>query len=144
MDLASSIVGVWKCTSFVDREVESGNVIKPLGENPSGYIVYTKGGHIVFSLVGDNRNVPAAPNPTDAERIALFTSSGSGGGRYRIEDDHSVAITWDASWNQWWTGRTQKRKIEIEGDKMTITSAPTMSVSSGREIIFVITLERVE
>jgi hypothetical protein len=92
----------------------------------------------------DNRNVPATPNPTDAERIALFTSSGSGGGRYGIEDDHSVAITWDASWDQWWTGRTQKRKIEIEGNKMTITSAPTRSVATGREIVFVITLERVE
>ena len=144
MDLASSIVGVWKYTSFIDREVESGQVLKPFGENPSGYIVYTKGLHIVFSLVGDNRNAPANPNPTDAERIALFKSSGSGGGTYKIEDDNSVSITWDASWNQWWTGRAQKRKVEIEGNKMTITSAPTKSVATGREIIFVITLERVE
>jgi len=39
MDLISSIVGVWKYVSFIDKEVESGNVLKPFGENPSGYIV---------------------------------------------------------------------------------------------------------
>lgn len=144
MDLASSIVGVWRYTSFVDKDLESGKILKPFGENPDGYIVYTKGGHIVFSLVGDNRDTPARPNPSDAERIALFTTSGSGGGAYKIEDQNSIAVTWHASGNQWWTGRTQRRQVEIEGNKMTITSAPTKSVANGREIIFVITLERVE
>jgi hypothetical protein len=123
--------------------VQSENVLKPFGENPSGYIVYTSGGHIVFLLVGD-RSVPASPNPTDAERIALFSSLGSGAGIYKIEGDGSLSINWDASWSQWWTGRTQKRKVEIEGNKMTITSAPTKNVATGREIIFIITLERVE
>jgi hypothetical protein len=144
MDLVSSIVGVWKYVSFIDKEVESGNILKPFGEAPSGYIVYTKGGHIVFSLVGDNRIVPASANPTDVERIALFKSTGSGGGTYKVEGSDAVAVTWDATWNQWWTGRTQRRQVEIEGNKMTITSAPTKSVATGQEIIFIITLERVE
>ncbi len=143
MDLASSIVGVWRYTRFLDREVESGNLLKPLGERPSGYISYTRGGHIVFCLVGD-RTAPASPNPSDAERIALFSSFGSGAGRYEIEDNHTVAITWDASWNQWWTGRTQKRTVDIEGNTMTLTSAPTRSVATGRDIVFIATLERVE
>jgi hypothetical protein len=143
MSLATSIVGVWKYVSFIDKEVETGTVLNPFGENPSGYIVYTKGGHIVFSLVGD-RDVPNSPNPSDPERIALFKSSSSCGGRYNIEDDGSVTVSWDASWNQWWTGRSQKRQIEIEGNKMTITSAPTKSVATGHEIVFVTTLERVE
>ena len=142
-DLASSIVGVWRYVSFIDKETETGKLLKPFGESPSGYIVYTKGGHIVFSLIGD-RVAPNSPNPSDPERIALFTSSSSCAGRYKVEDDGSVTVTWDASWNQWWTGRSQKRQIEIEGDKMIITSAPTKSVATGREIVFVTTLERVE
>jgi hypothetical protein len=72
--------------------------------------------------------------------FALFSSLGSGAGIYKIEGDGSLSINWDASWSQWWTGRTQKRKVEIEGNKMTITSAPTKSVATGREIIFIITL----
>ena len=143
MDLASSIVGVWRYTSFIDREVESGRFSSRLEIIRAGYIVYAIARHIVFSLVGD-RNVPASANPTDAERIALFRSSGSGGGMYEVEEDNCVTITWHASWNQWWTGRTQKRQVQIEGDKMTITSAPTKSVATGKEIIFIITLERVE
>ncbi len=143
MDLASSIVGVWRYVSFIDKEVETGKILKPFGETPSGYIVYTKGGHILFTLIGD-REIPKTPNPSDPEKIALFKSSSSCGGRYKVEHDGSVTVTWDASWNQWWTGRSQRRQIEIEDDRMTITSAPTKSVATGREIVFVTTLERVE
>ncbi|MGY3494218.1 lipocalin-like domain-containing protein [Bradyrhizobium sp. USDA 4502] len=143
MSLANSIVGVWKYVSFFDRYVETGAIVKPFGESPSGYIVYTKGGHILFTLVGD-RDVPNSPNPSAPEKIALFSSSSSCGGRYQVEDDDSVTVTWDASWNQWWTGRSQKRQIEIEGNKMTLTSAPTKSVATGDEIVFIATLERVE
>ncbi len=80
MDLASSIVGVWRYVSFIDKEVETGKILKPFGETPSGYIVYTKGGHILFTLIGD-REIPKTPNPSDPERIALFKSSSSCGGR---------------------------------------------------------------
>jgi hypothetical protein len=140
IDLASSIIGVWRYTSFLDKEVQSGNVLKPFGENPSGYIVYTSGGHIVFLLVGD-RSVPASPNPTDAERIACSALCALAPAYIYIRSKvMALSINWDASWSQWWTGRTQKRKVEIEGNKMTITSAPTKSVATGREIIFIITL----
>jgi hypothetical protein len=75
-DLASQIVGVWKWTSSTNKEVET------YGQNPSGQIVYTKGGHVVFSLAGDNRKTPASPF-TDADRIALFNTPSAASGSIR-------------------------------------------------------------
>jgi lipocalin-like protein len=58
-DLASQIVGVWKYVSVNNKEVATGKMTYPLGEKPNGYIVYTKGGRVIFTVVGDNRPQPA-------------------------------------------------------------------------------------
>ena len=141
-DLASQIVGVWKWTSSAIKEVETGKIDHPLGQNPSGQVVYTKGGHVVFALAGDNRKTPASPF-TDADRIALFNTMSAAGGTYKVEGN-TLTVTYTTSWNQTWTGVTQKRQIEIAGNKLTSTSAPYKSMQTGKDMIFVATLERVE
>ena len=45
--------------------------------------------------------------------------------------------------NQTWTGITQKRQFEIEGNKVTVTSAPFKNLA-GQDIVFVVTYERIE
>jgi hypothetical protein len=141
-DLASSIVGVWKYTSVIVREVESGKDTRPYGEKPSGYIVYTRGGRIVFALVGDNRKL-AGPIPTDAERMELFKTSGCGSGIYKVEGN-TVSVTYDVHCAQIWTGTIHKRQAEIAGNKLTITSAPVKDARTGLDIVYINTYERVE
>ena len=142
-DLASQIVGVWKYTSQSTKDVETGKVDHPYGNNPTGHIVYTKGGHVVFTLVADNRKAPANPQFTDADRVELFKTMAAGSGTYKVEGN-TLTVTYGASWVQTWTGVTQKRQIEIVGNKLTVTSAPVKSGTTGKDIIFVVTLERVE
>jgi hypothetical protein len=108
-DLASQIVGVWKYTSQNVKEVETGKIDHPYGQNPTGHIVYTKGGHVVFALAGDNRKVPASPALTDAERIALFTTMAGASGTYKVEGN-TLTVTYTTSWNQTWTGVTQSAR----------------------------------
>ena len=45
-DLATSVVGVWKMKNFESVEVESKKVLRPFGENPAAYYVFTKGGQV--------------------------------------------------------------------------------------------------
>ena len=42
-DPASSIVGVWKLTSFARKEVGTDKAVEVFGEKPVGYRVHTKG-----------------------------------------------------------------------------------------------------
>lgn len=142
-DLASQIVGVWKFTGISNKEVASGKVAHPQGEKPTGLYVFTKGGLIVWSAVGDNRKGPAGSTFTDAERAELFKTSSSGSGTYKVDDDN-VSITYDTSWNHVWTGTTQKRKAEIVGKKLTLTSPPIRSPATGLDIVVTSTFERVE
>ena len=141
-DLASQIVGVWKYVSVNNKEVATGEMAYPLGEKPNGYIVYTKGGRVIFTVVGDKRPQPAASGATDAERISLFNTLFAGSGTYKIEGNTGM-VTYDSSWHQLWTGTTQKRTYAISGNKLTITSAPTKN-AAGQEVIFEVVYERVE
>lgn len=142
-DLATQIVGVWKFVSNHNKETATGKILKPYGEKPTGYIIYTKGGRVVFSLVaGEGRPKLGASGATDAERAALFSTLAAGSGTYKVEGN-AVIVSYDSSWHELWTGTTQKRNIAISGNKLTLTSAPTKN-AAGQEIIFVNVLEKVE
>jgi Lipocalin-like domain len=131
-DLSSQIVGVWKFISLSNKEVETGKVDHPYGMNPTGHIVYTKGGHAVFTLAGDNRKAPANPQFTDADRAELFNTMAAASGTYKVEGN-TLTVIYGASWNQTWTGITQKRQIEIVGNKLTVTSAPFKNANTGKD-----------
>ena len=141
-DLASQIVGMWRYVSVTRTEVASGKVNKPYGENPKGYLVYTKGGRGMFVLVAENRAKPAAAAVTDAEAAALYRTMAAGSGTYKVEGK-TLTATWDTMSNQAWTGTTQKRYVDIVGNKLTISSAP-VKTSDGLEVVLTNTLEKVE
>ena len=69
-----SISGVWKVTAVETREVLSGKVVRPFGDQPSGTFIFTPGGQMVGMQYAGNRKAPTSPNPTDAERAALHSS----------------------------------------------------------------------
>jgi hypothetical protein len=142
-DLSSQIAGVWKLVSFSTKEVATGALAHPFGEKPSGYYVYTKGGRVFALQVAQDRKRPAGAELTDAERIELFKTMAANAGTYKVEGN-TLTSTFDVSWNQGWAGTSQKRQIEISGNKLTITSAPYKSPLTGKEQAFVSILERVE
>jgi Lipocalin-like domain len=143
-DIASSIVGVWKITSFDGKYGVTGTTQQPFGAHPSGYIVYTRGGRFVYFFVGDNRKASSRPDPTGAERVELFKTLVGYSGTYKVEGS-KVVMHLDASWHQSWTGIDQVRTVEISGNKMTLTSPPYKSaLRTGQDVITIASFERVE
>ena len=142
-DLASQIVGVWKTSSLVTKEVASGKTVHPLGERLSGYFIFAKGGHFAFINVGADRKAPATANPTDAERVELHKTATYGSGTYRTEGNKLVS-RFDTSWHQAWTGTERSIGVEISGNKLTTTSAPFKSSLTGLDVVSIGTYERAE
>ena len=142
---ASQLVGVWKLKTYERKTLADGKSAKLYGENPSGYVHYTKGGH--FSSVGfaEGRKVPAGgvSKTTDAEKAALFNSMYAYTGLYKVDGD-KITLSVDASWNHDWAGTTITRKIVIAGKTLTIETPPFKSSIDGSDIIVVATFERVE
>ena len=140
-DTSSQLVGVWKYVSQSNTEVQSGKVTKTFGDNPSGYIVYTKGGRAVFVLFAEGRQKPTLPMK-DEDRLKLFTSLAAGSATFKAEGN-TLTTSYDTSWHELWTGTSQKRTFKIEGDTLTITSDPGKN-AAGVDVTFTIALKRVE
>jgi Lipocalin-like domain len=143
-DVSSSIVGVWKMTGWIRKETTTGKMVKTYGERPAGIVIYTKGGHFVTFVAGQDRKAPAKADPSDAERIELFKTMYGFGGTYKV-DGNKLLTHLDTSWNQSWTGTDRPpTMIEIKDKQMTTTSSPFKSVLDGQEIVVTVAWERAE
>lgn len=110
-DLASSIVGTWKLTGFIRKEVATGKSSTYYGEHPSGYVYYTKGGHfIIFATAQDRKMNEKVGAPTDMERIELFKSMFAWGGTYKTQGD-KIIFDIDVAWVQSWVGTSRTFKL---------------------------------
>ena len=142
-DLASSIVGTWKLTSFARKEVATGKTAAAYGEHPSGYAYYTKGGHFLIFAVAQDRKKNEKADPTDAERVELFKSMFAWGGTYKTEGN-KVIYNVDIAWVQSWVGPTRTYQVEMASNKLTVTTPPFKSTLDGQDIVVVTTYERAE
>jgi len=57
---------------------------------------------------------------------------GAYSGRYTVEGDKVVHRV-DVSWNEAWTGTDQVRFVKVEGDRLTITTAPGKNPITGAQ-----------
>jgi hypothetical protein len=120
----SPLVGNWKLVSF--QTIYDGNESAPqdmYGANPNGYLILTQEGRLMTLITSDNRKAGAG----DAERAALHKSMISYSGKYKAEGKDFIT-TVDASWNEAWNRTEQRRHFRIEGDKLTIETAPGPSI----------------
>ena len=62
-------------------------------------------------------------------------------GRYTVEGEKVVHHV-DVSWNESWTGTDQVRFFKLEGDSLTIKTAPQKNAITGIENISVFVWER--
>jgi Lipocalin-like domain len=65
------ILGSWRMTSWVTRDVATGERQDALGQNPRGTVVYTPQ-RVTFLITKNNRARPEHLPPSDEEKIALF------------------------------------------------------------------------
>jgi hypothetical protein len=114
---------------------------KPLGDNPSGTAIFTRGGNFTYIFLGDGRKASSFA-PPDAERLALYNSLAFGTGTYRIEGD-KVTLKYDGSWNQVWTGTDRTQTLKIDGKTLLWTSPP-FKRGDGKEVVATFTYERIE
>jgi len=140
---ASNIVGVWKVMSIETREVQSGRVTRPLGDQLTGTFTFTRGGNFSGLVFRTDRKPPLAPNATDAERVALFNSLVAYNGTYRTEGDKLV-MKIENSHIQSWNGTERTLTIEISGRRLTGRSAPLKAASTGLDVVAENVWERLE
>jgi hypothetical protein len=138
----NTLLGTWKLKSYVREVTATGERYNERGEHPDGYLSYAADGRMSAIITWDNRAKPQDLVPTNDERIRLFGTMISYAGTYTM-DAEKVTHHVDISWNQAWTGTDQVRFYKLEGNILTITSAPGRSPVDGREGRSVLVWEKV-
>jgi hypothetical protein len=142
-DISKSLIGTWRVTSYSRLTLETNEVSRSMGENPTGYLQYSPGGHkVVFLAAGE---MPKASPPfSEADKAAIYSKMfGAYAGTYSV-DGNKVTHHVVASWRPDWIGGDQIRFVELNGDKLTIKTAPVVSSLTGKQIVATLTFERVE
>lgn len=116
-----SPIGNWKLVSW--QVVSEGEARDLFGSKPKGYMVLTREGRAMTVTTAEART----PGESESERAALHKSMLAYTGKYRIEGDEFIT-TVDASWNEEWNGKEQRRRFRIDGDKLFVESAPAPSI----------------
>jgi len=117
-----SPVGIWRLISW-QVIVDNGPPQDVFGSHPKGFLILTKEGRLIVLTTAEDRK----PGMSDQQRAALHKSMVAYSGKYRIEDGDLIT-TIDVSWNEEWNGTEQRRHFRIEGDKLSIETAPAPSI----------------
>jgi len=136
------LVGAWTLKSNSRVILATGEKAPLFGEHPSGTILYTADGRMSAILVADGRKAPAGPVASDAEAVALYRTMVAYSGRYTVEADrviHHIEI----AWNQKWAGTDIVRFYTLEGNRLTLKTAPAPNASDGQMSVSTLVWERV-
>jgi hypothetical protein len=141
----ASVVGTWQLQSWVTTDAETGAVKDVFGAHPSGYLIYTAGGHMAVVLAADaRRNLSGDRYNTPAEeRAQAFSTSVAYSGTYTLSAEgikHQV----QTSTFQNWVGTEQLRYVDVKGDTMTIKTPPLKGPPDGRTKTTTLVFQRLD
>jgi len=112
---ARKILGIWKLVSFEAGIEATGQKEPVMGQNPTGYAVFTPEGRAFFMLTGEGRK----PAKTAQERADLLDTLVAYTGTYCLEGDEWIAEV-DVARNPEWIGTEQKRFFKLDGDRLQV------------------------
>ena len=114
---SSPVQGVWSLVSYVVEVKETGESFAPMGDKPTGYVIFTAEGRLSFTLSAQGRQ----PATTAEERSDLLKSMIAYTGSYRLEGDRWITRV-DVAWNPSWVGTEQTRFYRVEADQLIVST----------------------
>ena len=111
----SQIHGAWKLKSYLVELNKTAETFAPMGEQPSGYVIFTPEGRLSFTLAAQGRKAPT----TLEDSAELLNSIIAYTGTYRLEENRWITNV-DVAWNPEWVGTEQTRFFKIEADLLTV------------------------
>jgi hypothetical protein len=141
-DLAKSVVGTWRIVRYTALDLVTKEVSYPQGKHPIGFLQYSPGGHlVVFQSSGEISK--AKPPFSDADKVAFYNGLVAYCGTYTVQGTtvtHHVV----AAYRPDWVGGDQVRHVELQGNRLTIKTAPIILAATGKRVVATLTWERAE
>ena len=127
----SALLGSWRLSSSGLTLTDTKERLEPWGSKPEGRMVFDASGRIMFIFTKPDRKPPT----NDADRAELVKDLMAYTGLIRLDGAGRFITTVDVAANPAFTGE-KLRLFKIEGDRLNITTEPTVSlVAQGRMIV---------
>jgi hypothetical protein len=121
-----TLAGVWRLDSFQGRD-ERGAVFRPMGERPSGLLIYTETGWMSVQVAQAERARFASDDSllatAEEQARAFATAFICYSGRYEIEGS-CVRHFVDTSVHPNWQGTIFERTFALDGDRLVLRTPP--------------------
>ena len=114
---SNPVQGVWSLMSYVVELQETGETFAPMGEHPTGYVIFAAEGRLSFTLSAQGRQTAS----TAEERSDLLNSMIAYTGSYRLEGNRWITQV-DVAWNPSWVGTEQTRFYRVENDQLIVST----------------------
>jgi hypothetical protein len=121
---ASKLIGRWDIVSWEQR-YDDGRVVPPLGPELRGFLLYTAQGDMSV-FIAQARRAPFGGGlqfgATSEEKAQAYSTVLSYAGRYVVSGDlveHHVEVSLFPNWE----GQVQKRRVSLDGDRLSITAS---------------------
>lgn len=122
MNEGCPLIGTWRLTDVARLDDSGGRHPPSAGwDAPSGYLIYTPEGRMMAILSTGARDAIGYPDIDDTKRIGAHKSMVAYTGKYEFHGDHVLHHV-DIAWIPDWQGDTQKRYVELAGDRLTLTT----------------------
>jgi hypothetical protein len=112
-DDRDKLLGIWKLVTWEKEIIATGQRKPYLGNNPTGYLIFTPEGRMMVLITGEGR-LGLNTNQHCAE---LFSSMYAYTGMYQIQGDKWITKI-DVAWNPGWVGNNAIRSFTVEGDRL--------------------------
>ena len=127
------LIGTWRLISYEARTGD-GKVSYPLGQNPSGFILYSEDGYMSVTMMSANRTSYASSDLTGGtpeEKLSASDTYFSYSGKYTFEGDrvlHHVEVAFFPNR----VGTTQVRHLILSGNTVTLRT-PAMLINGEQQ-----------
>lgn len=140
----TSEVGVWRLSSFVMENEESGQASNRFGEHPDGYLIFSTSGYMSV-VINAERRVPMSGNLEKAteEKASLFSSMTAHAGKYKVIDGrliHRVDVAHDPKM----VGTDLLRSLRFLDSDTLESTLPTTTTPDGKKLRGVLVWKRVD
>jgi hypothetical protein len=114
-DDRAQIHGVWKLVSYEVEMQATGRKELPMGQNPTGYVIFTPEGRVMLIFTAEGRKQAK----TVEERADLLSTVVAYTGTYRLEGGKWITKV-EVAWNPEWVGTEQARFFKVDGDRLQV------------------------
>jgi hypothetical protein len=136
------VVGAWNLVSYAREDPATGASTFPWGEKPSGLLLFLPDGHMGVTITGQGRQPTVRGEDGLAEKQAkLYQTVTAYAGTYMMRGS-TMTVRVEVASDPGLVGTDLAREVRIEGDLLTIRTAPMKSMSDGKLYVYALAWKR--